>query len=138
METRPIKRSRPRGRAPKEDRSIADDLAASTKDQSENLMIIDLMRNDLSRICETGSVAVPVQCGLESFATIHHLISVVTGQLRPDHTAVDLLRACFPGGSVTGAPKVRAMEVIHELELLGRVRRGNGLFNRHSQPGGRR
>jgi para-aminobenzoate synthetase component I len=120
VETRPIKGSRPRGQTPKEDQEFAEDLVASAKDQAENLMIVDLMRNDLSRVCETGSVAVPVQSGLESFATIHHLVSVVTGQLRHDHTAVDLLRACFPGGSVTGAPKVRAMEVIHELELTAR------------------
>lgn len=120
VETRPIKGSRPRGATPAEDQAFASALTTSAKDVAENLMIVDLMRNDLSRVCENGSVQVPVHCGLETFASIHHLVSVITGQLRPGATAVDLLRACFPGGSVTGAPKVRAMEVIHELEPVAR------------------
>lgn len=120
VETRPIKGSRPRGVTPEQDQTLANDLRSSPKDHAENLMIVDLMRNDLSRVCQTGSIAVPVQCGLETFTAIHHLVSVVTGQLRDDATAIDLLRACFPGGSVTGAPKVRAMEVIHELEPAAR------------------
>ena len=83
-------------------------------------MIVDLMRNDISRVCEPSSVSVPQLCEVETFARVHHLVSVVTGQLRPSVTCSDLLRACFPGGSVTGAPKIRAMEIIHELEPAGR------------------
>jgi para-aminobenzoate synthetase component 1 len=79
-------------------------------------MIVDLLRNDIGRVCRPGSVTVPVLAGLESFPTVHHLVSVIIGQLRPEATALDLLRACFPGGSVTGAPKIRAMEIIHALE----------------------
>jgi para-aminobenzoate synthetase component 1 len=120
VETRPIKGTRPRGESPEVDAALADALTRSAKDQAENLMIVDLMRNDLSRVCENGSVRVPQFCGLESFASVHHLVSVVTGQIRADKTAAHVLRACFPGGSVTGAPKIRAMEVIHELEPAAR------------------
>lgn len=120
VETRPIKGTRPRGQTPDQDRSLAERLRDSAKDRAENLMIVDLMRNDLSRVCEVGSIAVPQCNSIETFAQVHHLVSVVTGQLRADKTAVDLLRACFPGGSVTGAPKVRAMEIIHELEPTAR------------------
>ncbi|MBL8628875.1 MAG: anthranilate synthase component I family protein, partial [Rhodospirillaceae bacterium] len=95
-------------------------LRASAKDRAENLMIVDLLRNDISRVCVPGSVDVPSLCGLESFAAVHHLVSVVTGQLRPECTAVDLLAACFPGGSITGAPKIRAMKIIHDLEPVAR------------------
>ena len=99
---------------------MAAELLASPKDRAENLMIVDLLRNDLSRVCRVGSVAVPSLCGLETFHSVHHLVSVVTGQLRPECTAVDLLAACFPGGSITGAPKIRAMEIIHDLEPVAR------------------
>ncbi len=116
VETRPIKGTRPRGADAAEDKRLADALLNSAKDRAENLMIVDLLRNDLARVCETGSIEVPVLCGLESFPAVHHLVSVVTGKLRDGAHAVDLLRAAFPGGSITGAPKIRAMEIIHELE----------------------
>ncbi len=116
VETRPIKGTRPRGLTPAEDRALAAELLASAKDRAENLMIVDLLRNDLARVCAPGSIAVPVLCGLETFPAVHHLVSVVTGHLRPGATPVDLLRAAFPGGSVTGAPKIKAMEIIHDLE----------------------
>jgi len=120
VETRPIKGTRPRHKDPTVDASLAMELKNSAKDQAENLMIVDLMRNDISRVCEPGSVTVPQRCAVETFTRVHHLVSVIAGQLRRDKTAVDLLRACFPGGSVTGAPKVRAMEVIHDLEPVAR------------------
>jgi len=120
VETRPIKGTRPRDKDPAADARLAAELMASSKDRAENLMIVDLLRNDLARVCEPGSITVPKLHGLERFAAVHHLVSVVTGKLRPDASATDLLRACFPGGSVTGAPKIRAMEVIHALETVPR------------------
>ncbi len=116
IDTRPIKGTRPRGATPEEDADLADALLTSDKDRAENLMIVDLLRNDLSRVSKTGSVRVTGLCLLESFATVHHLVSVVEGQLRAGLDAIDLLRATFPGGSITGAPKIRAMEIIAELE----------------------
>ncbi len=116
VETRPIKGTRPRASVPEADRTLAESLASSPKDRAENVMIVDLLRNDLGRVCRTGSVRVPELFAVESFPTVHHLVSTVTGELAPDRDALDLLRACFPGGSITGAPKVRAMEIIEELE----------------------
>ncbi len=116
VETRPIKGTRPRGVTPEQDHTLADDLMRSAKDRAENVMIVDLLRNDLGRVCAPGSVRVPQLCGLESYANVHHLVSVVTGQLAGHHTPLDLLAAAVPGGSITGAPKVRAMQIIDELE----------------------
>ena len=120
VETRPIKGSQKRDPNQEKDMILANKLMKSEKDISENLMIVDLMRNDLSRVCEVGSIKVDDLCKLESFEKIHHLVSVITGKLREDKDAVDLLRLCFPGGSVTGAPKIRAMEIINELEISSR------------------
>lgn len=116
VESRPIKGTRPRGQTAAEDQAQAKALCSSGKDRAENLMIVDLMRNDLSRVCRVGSVRVPVLCGLESFTSVHHLVSVVTGQLADGQSARSLLRAAFPGGSITGAPKIHAMEILTALE----------------------
>ena len=116
IETRPIKGTRPRAMDPREDGRRARELAASEKDRAELAMIVDLERNDLGRVCEYGSVRVERGRAVESFASVHHLVATVTGTLRPDADRIDLLRAAFPGGSITGAPKVRAMEIIDELE----------------------
>lgn len=120
VETRPIKGTVRRSLDSIEDAQLAVGLENSEKDKAENVMIVDLMRNDLSRVCEDGSVQVPKLCGLESFETVHHLVSVVTGKLAPRQDAINLLKATFPGGSITGAPKIRAMEIIAELEPTAR------------------
>ena len=116
LETRPIKGTRPRGATPDEDARLADALRASAKDRAEHLMIVDLERNDLGRIAATGSVRVPEFAALESYAQVHHLTSTVEARRAPDVGLEALLRATFPGGSVTGAPKIRALEIIDELE----------------------
>ncbi len=116
VETRPIKGTRPRGRSPAEDAMLAQELLQSTKDRAENVMIVDLERNDLGRVCQYGTVKVTELAILETFPTVFHLTSTVTGKLRPEKNRIDLLKATFPGGSITGAPKVRAMEIIDELE----------------------
>ncbi len=121
VQTRPIKGTAPRGRSPAEDRALAEALRCSAKDRAENLMIVDLLRNDLGKSCIPGTISVPDLFRLESFANVHHLVSTIQGLLRPDQSALDLLLHCFPGGSVTGAPKRRAMEVIAELEAVGRA-----------------
>jgi para-aminobenzoate synthetase component I len=120
VETRPIKGTMPRSPDPNEDRKLADILLKSEKDRAENLMIVDLMRNDLSRVCRPHSVLTPVLCGLETYASVHHLVSAVTGRLMEGKSLMDLIRAAFPGGSITGAPKLRAMEIITEIEREAR------------------
>jgi para-aminobenzoate synthetase component 1 len=114
--TQPIKGTRPRGADPREDARLAAELLASDKDRAENLMIVDLMRNDLARVSPPGSVRAPELFKVESFANVHHLVSTVTGRLAGGRTIADLLRASFPPGSITGAPKVQAMKVIAGLE----------------------
>ncbi len=116
VQTSPIKGTRPRGQNAARDNALAEELLLSAKDRSENLMIVDLMRNDLSRVCDPGSIQVSELCALKSFANVHHLVSTIKGQLAPDKNALDVLAACFPAGSITGAPKIRAMEIIAELE----------------------
>ena len=116
VQARPIKGTRRRDADPSIDATLVGQLMASRKDRAENVMIVDLLRNDLSRVAKLGSVKVPVLCGLESYANVHHLVSVVEAELRDGLSNIDLLRAVFPGGSITGAPKIRAMEIIAELE----------------------
>ncbi|MET0065144.1 MAG: aminodeoxychorismate synthase component I [Candidatus Thiodiazotropha sp.] len=116
VETRPIKGTRPRSPDPRLDAELRLALSESPKDRAENVMIVDLLRNDLGRVCRTGSIQVPELFQVESFAAVHHLVSTITGRLAPGFDALDLLRACLPGGSITGAPKLRAMQIIQELE----------------------
>ena len=120
VETRPIKGTRPRDSDPMRDSDLAAELICSSKDRAENVMIVDLLRNDLGRVCVPGSVQVPQLVGLESYARVHHLTSVVSGQLQPGTTWVDLLEASWPGGSISGAPKLRACQRISELEASPR------------------
>ncbi|MBP1685349.1 MAG: Aminodeoxychorismate synthase, subunit [Deltaproteobacteria bacterium] len=120
LTTRPIKGTRPRGRDPRSDQSLMDELVRDPKEQAEHLMIVDLERNDLGRICRTGSVRVEDLAQIETFPSLHHLVSTITGQRRAGATLGEVLRAVFPGGSITGAPKVRAMEIIDELEPVAR------------------
>jgi para-aminobenzoate synthetase component 1 len=120
VETRPIKGTRPRRAGEEADLSAGEELRESEKDRAENVMIVDLLRNDLSRVCDPASVYVSQLCGLETYAYVQHLVSAVRGELRDECTRIDLLRAAFPGGSITGAPKVRAMEIIAELEPTAR------------------
>ncbi len=128
VETRPIKGTRRRQRLPIADLYAAEELAASGKDRAENVMIVDLLRNDISRVCQTGSVQVTGVCEIEVFETVQHLVSTVVGTLRADRDVWDLCAACFPGGSVTGAPKIRAMEIITELEQRSRGAYCGSLF----------
>ncbi len=116
VETRPIKGTRPRGATPEEDKALAKELLNSVKDRAENIMIVDLERNDLGRVCRYGTVRVTELTILETYPTVFHLTSTVEGKLREGKNCIDLLRATFPGGSITGAPKVRAIEIIDELE----------------------
>jgi para-aminobenzoate synthetase/4-amino-4-deoxychorismate lyase len=138
LEMRPMKGTRPRGRWPEEDQALARELVASTKDRAENLMIVDLLRNDAGRVAEPGSVSVPELFRLERYPTVHQLTSTVRGRTRPETTLTDLIRAVFPSGSVTGAPKVRTMQIIRELEdgprgvytgAIGFVSPGEAVFN---------
>lgn len=120
VETRPIKGTRPRGENVHDDDEKGRALLASEKDRAEHIMIVDLERNDLGRVCQTGSVKVSELCQLEAHPTVWHLVSTITGLLSPTFDRIDLLRATFPGGSITGAPKIRAMQIIDELEPTGR------------------
>ena len=120
VRTEPIKGTRPRDDDPDQDAAWAAALAQSAKDRAENLMIVDLLRNDLGRVCRTGSIEVPQPWAVRSFANVHHLVSTITGVLREEVDAVGVLEATFPGGSITGAPKVRAMQIIDELEVARR------------------
>lgn len=118
--TQPVKGTRPRGESENEDRRLAQELVASEKDRAENLMIVDLLRNDLGRVCETGSIQANQLFNIESFSNVHHMVSNVAGRLRAGKDALDLLASCYPGGSITGAPKLAAMEIIQNVETAAR------------------
>jgi para-aminobenzoate synthetase component 1 len=137
IRTRPIKGTRPRATDPSEDTRLAYELQTSAKEQAELVMITDLLRNDLGRVCEFGTVQVPELFRLERYAHVQHMVSTVEGQLRPDVTHLAALAACFPGGSITGAPKIRAMQIIDELEPVTRGPYTGAIgylgFNRESQ-----
>ena len=120
LETRPIKGTRPRGRTPAEDAIRRQELTASLKEEAELSMIVDLLRNDIGRVCVGGSVQVQEHKRLEAYENVYHLVSIVTGRVRPGCSHADILRATFPGGSITGCPKIRAMEIIDELEPVVR------------------
>ncbi|HVY84908.1 MAG TPA: anthranilate synthase component I family protein [Caulobacterales bacterium] len=120
VRTSPIKGTRPRGGSAREDAELAAELTQSEKDRAENLMIVDLMRNDISRACKPGSVRTPDLFKIESYSNVHHLVSTIEGELKPGLTAFDLMAAIFPAGSITGAPKIKAMQVIDEVERAPR------------------
>jgi para-aminobenzoate synthetase component 1 len=120
VETRPIKGTRPRGTTTEQDQSLRRELEASHKDDAELSMIVDLLRNDIGKVCAAGSVRVSEHKRVEAYENVYHLVSVVRGDLDEDKNAVDLIRATFPGGSITGCPKIRAMEIIDELEPVRR------------------
>lgn len=120
VQTEPIKGTRPRSIDPMEDARLAQSLAESPKDRAENLMIVDLLRNDLGKVCATGTVRVEKLFEIEHFASVHHMVSTISGHLDASHDAISLLKSTFPGGSITGAPKIRAMEIIEELEPFRR------------------
>ena len=116
VESKPIKGTRARGKTPAEDEALAQELLNSTKDKAENLMIVDLLRNDMGRTCDTGSIKVPKLFALETYPNVHHLVSTITGSIQEKHKHFNVFRHSFPGGSITGAPKIRAMQIIDELE----------------------